>query len=675
MTIDQRRLAELLPVIYRLRDANLPGGERPLENLIRLIADNSAELREHIDELYDDLFIETCADWVVPYIGDLVGCRPLQSAGPGLAGGRAEATNTIRYRRRKGTATMLEQLARDVTGWDARAVEFFERLALTQHMNHIRPDNKSLASLKSAADLETLNSPFEPFAHLGEARSVIHGRGKYNIPNVGIFLWRLRARSASESPAKAAGPAEKRRFFFSPLGHNLPLLTKPEGEPEIAHLAGPMNVPQPISRRRLYDHVQDYYGEDKSVWIKGVDNPSAVRVCDLSDRSSPNDWGPAPPAGKVAVDPVLGRIFFGANPPQLPEVSFHYGFSADMGGGEYERQATFVADETLTEPDKKWTVIRVPTNQHPTIAQALQAAQDKRVVIEITDNHHYPDPLTINLDTDQTIEIRAANGNRPHLELPSPLQIKGKGPEVILNGLLISGAALHLGGKIKSVRIRHCTLVPGLGLKATGEPLAPDAISLETEPGKLSLEISHSIVGPVRLRGEQSFTLDGSILDATQTDGLAVGGKEIPGDPWGEAAGVVEIRRSTVIGKVHVVLLKLACNSILCSRVASKKLQDGCVRFSFVPWDSHVPRRHRCRPACVIDAERTRPHFTTLRYGQPGYCQLSQSCPEEIRCGADDGAEMGAFHDLFQPQREANLRCRLDEYLRFGLEAGIFYAS
>ena len=36
---------------------------------------------------------------------------------------------------------------------------------------------------------------------------------------------------------------------------------------------------------------------------------------------------------------------------------------------------------------------------------------------------------------------------------------------------------------------------------------------------------------------------------------------------------------------------------------------------------------------------------------------------------------MGAFHDLYQPQREINLRVRLDEYLRFGLEAGIFYAS
>ncbi|MDH4196198.1 MAG: hypothetical protein OEW05_02175 [Candidatus Aminicenantes bacterium] len=669
MTIDAKKLAELLPAIHRLHDARLweEKREKPLAEFVGLLAEQVAAIEENLDDLHDDQFIETCADWVVPYIGDLVGCRLLHGGVPGLAGGRAEVANTIRYRRRKGTATMLEQLARDVTGWDARAVEFFERLALTQHMNHIRLDNTSLASLKSASDLETLSTPFEPFVHLGEVRSVVGGRGKYNIPNVGIFLWRLKARGATASPAKPAGPAEKRRFLFSPLGHNMPLLTKPEPEPEIAHLAGQMNVPLPISRRRFHDHVEDYYGEDKSIWIAGVDNPSAVRVCDLSDRSSPDDWGPAPPAGKVAIDPVLGRIYFGTNHPQPPAVSFYYGFSADMGGGEYERQSSFIATDD-------WTVIRVP-GDYPTLTQALQAAQDQCVVIEITDNRRYQESLSMNLAKDQAIEIRSANGCRPLLELQSPLQIKGDEAEVTFNGFLISGGALHVGGKVKTLRIRHCTLVPGQGLKSTGEPLTPGADSLETESGKHSVEISHSIVGPVRLRGEQSLTLTDSILDATQTDGIALAGKDIPSDPWPEAAGIVEIERSTVIGKVHVVFLKLACNSILCSPVISKKLQDGCVRFSFVPWDSHVPRRHRCRPACVKDAERTRPHFTTLRYGRPGYGQLSRSCPEEIRRGADDGAEMGAFHDLFQPQREANLRCRLDEYLRFGLEAGIFYAS
>ena len=37
--------------------------------------------------------------------------------------------------------------------------------------------------------------------------------------------------------------------------------------------------------------------------------------------------------------------------------------------------------------------------------------------------------------------------------------------------------------------------------------------------------------------------------------------------------------------------------------------------------------------------------------------------------------QTGPFHDLFQPQRESNIRARLSEYLRFGLEAGVFYET
>ena len=67
--------------------------------------------------------------------------------------------------------------------------------------------------------------------------------------------------------------------------------------------------------------------------------------------------------------------------------------------------------------------------------------------------------------------------------------------------------------------------------------------------------------------------------------------------------------------------------------------------------------------------------FTSDVYGQPAYAQLAVNGPLEIRTGADDGSEMGAFDFLKQPQRETNLEASLDEYLRFGLEAGVFFAT
>jgi len=111
------------------------------------------------------------------------------------------------------------------------------------------------------------------------------------------------------------------------------------------------------------------------------------------------------------------------------------------------------------------------------------------------------------------------------------------------------------------------------------------------------------------------------------------------------------------------------------SDVRSEKKQSGCVRFCYLPLTSVVPRRYRCQPEQENDALRVKPQFTSLRYGDPGYGQLALRTTKQIRTGADDEAEMGAFHELYQPQRETNLRIRMEEYLRFGLEAGPFYVT
>ena len=57
------------------------------------------------------------------------------------------------------------------------------------------------------------------------------------------------------------------------------------------------------------------------------------------------------------------------------------------------------------------------------------------------------------------------------------------------------------------------------------------------------------------------------------------------------------------------------------------------------------------------------------------YLQLARTCPPEISTGAEDGSEMGVWRHLQQPQREANLRTALDEYLRLGLEAGPIFVT
>lgn len=54
---------------------------------------------------------------------------------------------------------------------------------------------------------------------------------------------------------------------------------------------------------------------------------------------------------------------------------------------------------------------------------------------------------------------------------------------------------------------------------------------------------------------------------------------------------------------------------------------------------------------------------------------MSVNCADEIKTGGDDGSEMGVFSFLMQPQRETNLRTSLNEYLRFGLQAGLIFVT
>ena len=175
MSVDTaERLYQLLPAVYRLRDS--AQGE-PLRALFGLIEKEYGAVELDILGLYENWFIETCQEWVVPYIGDLLGVRSLNAASPGTFSQRAYVAHTLDYRRRKGTASMTEQLARDVTGWPARVVEFFELLATTQYINHLRPQNVITPDLRDTNALELLGGPFEHIAHTVDVRHIDNGRG------------------------------------------------------------------------------------------------------------------------------------------------------------------------------------------------------------------------------------------------------------------------------------------------------------------------------------------------------------------------------------------------------------------------------------------------------------------------------------------------------------------
>ena len=170
------KLYDLLPAVHRIRDAEgrgdgLVDGNLPLRSLLSIVAREVAVVEEDLAQLYDDLFVETCAEWVVPYIGDLVGVGGLHDL-KGAASRRAQVANTVAYRRRKGTVAVLEGLARDATGWPAHAAEFFRVLATTQHMNHVRLSNLYAPDLRLWEPLEYVNTPFDELSHTVDVRRI-----------------------------------------------------------------------------------------------------------------------------------------------------------------------------------------------------------------------------------------------------------------------------------------------------------------------------------------------------------------------------------------------------------------------------------------------------------------------------------------------------------------------
>ena len=125
------KLWSLVPAVYRAADSQTPDGHGPLRELLDRVACQVAEVRRSIDRLWEDQSAESCDSWVIPYLADLLATNLVPSMD--ARGQRLDVANTIYYRRRKGTVALLEQLAADVTGYDARVIEFFRRLGRTRH--------------------------------------------------------------------------------------------------------------------------------------------------------------------------------------------------------------------------------------------------------------------------------------------------------------------------------------------------------------------------------------------------------------------------------------------------------------------------------------------------------------------------------------------------------------
>ena len=250
------KIWDLIPEVYRHEDGI---AEQPdqLRALVEIIAKQAAHQRRSIDRLLADSRIAEADDWAIAYIGELLGTRLLDPRN--TSGRRADVGKTLAYRRRAGTARLLETLSADAADWDAVAHEgfrhlfryphkwerHFERGAITGTPRGGYPDTRSVRIG------DTAYGPFEDAAHYPAVRSAGRGEPVYGIADVTLHCFR---KYAYKLEGVTPWALDARHYTLDPSGRgHVPLYQPGRERNDDCFIPREWNIRQPIACRRLDD--------------------------------------------------------------------------------------------------------------------------------------------------------------------------------------------------------------------------------------------------------------------------------------------------------------------------------------------------------------------------------------------------------------------------------------
>jgi hypothetical protein len=727
------KLWEMIPAIYRHEDglAENPG---VLRAMVQVMAKQAAILRRSQDRLWEDEFIEWCSEWAVPYIGDLVATRLLSALNK--RGRRVDVAKTIYYRRRKGTPRILEELISDISGWEGKMVEQFQKLVRSRHGLDPFPEKTAgrfsgtlpggIADLRNPRISELADGPFEEYFHTADTRKHRGLDGRYAIPKLAFYLYRLRSFRVDHVTPFSLGNGQD--FTFDPSGRDLPLFSQRlrSDDWDKWHSAMEWELPAPIPCRLLAHAeyvidgviIQELLNNGLSVAaaselkkLTGLRFKSESGLFNIINTFSnkadilnpvhylrlialalvpdcgkqvllPDDntiatdpleessiiVGFEPPSNTVVsaeqitagnllnwsansnktlvIDPEHGRFRFTAAPDPLLTTysSYHYGFSGNIGAGTYTRSCLGAL---------------VPANVKSGGGAITATDLLNDGVAQISDNKTYG-PVSDKLSI-RNMSLYAGNQQRPYIRLQSDWVLStgaNQNSTLTLDGCWFgstanTNVAIILRGNYERVTIKDCTIDPGGSSNANGETILP--VTLRIEGFIETLCIQNSISGPVILTGggivEQVFITD-SIIQSVDP---AIKAIDI-------TQGKTDIERTTVFGELTVHEL-YASELLLTGLGTVKNTQEGCFRFSAAPRASKLPRPYES----FLFHHDSNHWFSSRRFGDPGYAQLSDTAPAAIARGAGNGSEMGAFSNLLNPIKFDGLRTKIDEYMPFGL--------
>jgi hypothetical protein len=731
----ESKLWQLLPAVYRAMDQATPGlpgaAPGPLQELVNRIGGQTATLRRSIDRLWENQSIETCDDWVIPYIGDLLATRLVSCLDARAQ--RLDVAKTIYYRRRSGTLGLLEELAADIAGRDARAVEFFRRLGRTRHQFDPPIGN----AFASAAVAWTPNTTYTP------GQIVSNGANAYSCVDGGISA----ASGGPTGTGSAIADGGVTWSFYDPVGSLVPAVieglagansrTPAGGFADLRNAYGAANTNGAFDE---FNHTADLRRGAQSLgwynishlgvfiwWLQSFIIRAASPVSngksppcftfDPSGRQIPlfapssrtsasfgEDWV-SPDEWQLPV--AVREVLWNAYPDQVYPAAFWVGlgggsapapqphdtvriqpefglfsFVATPPVGEIVTQYHFgfMSDigaggfpEALLEPIDQPATMKTVSGASG-LATALGAVAADATV-QITDSLTYPGftvPVTLPA---ATLVVRAEDLQRPVIRWAgggASWTITGTGGSLVLQGIWLQGADIVLAGSFTTVSLRLATLDPG----SAGEPgtLIGTAIDgTPLAPVHLWVEASIGTLTVERcITGPIRTRNGGAIEQLTATDSI------IQAIPTGAAddyalqtvIGTVSLSRCTVLGRAAVHRME-ASECILDDVAIAEDTQHGCVRFTAYAQGSalHAPYRSVMVPP-------RGPILVSRRFGEPDYARLRRLADtaiiapqtgDTILGGAQNGAEMGAFSGEGITLKKRGLAIKFEEYAPLGV--------
>ncbi len=178
----RKYLYELLPTTFRERDT-----DKTLEEFLQIIGEQAAVIRQNIDDLWKNFYIDSSESWAIPYVGELLGAKTI----PHLPlTNRVDIKKTIQWRKLKGTLSGIESLARNYAGGGVRVKEFFEICARLPHLNYLEKNslNSNFVKIRDQIPLLELETIDDTIPHTIDIRNPSNSNGWYHPKNLGFFL-------------------------------------------------------------------------------------------------------------------------------------------------------------------------------------------------------------------------------------------------------------------------------------------------------------------------------------------------------------------------------------------------------------------------------------------------------------------------------------------------------